>query len=309
MKISIYAPYAKERFESASRCSFASCTNRRNAEVIRGPSPRRPAVQKRYRSAAGSMAIPRKLYSTRRRWDIVSAEFSPDRRNVVYRVYVRDVSKSSLSTFELFSNVDGGASVPLAVGEISDYWWAANSKEVYYGEMPQDGTFVRLMRTTAKGGTPSLVLNTEDDLYGYSSDNAGRFLARTRENMTRPPEVAIAGLSTGEVRRVERTEEAASVPPAPPVEDAEAKELFGARDLHIVDVYDVVVTGKRAVLRPRLLCREETPGFLRLRSQGQAPQPYCRRIPGLGIPRSKQQQASKSRSVLCGRCLAGSLGA
>jgi hypothetical protein len=44
--------------------------------------------------------------------------------------------------------------------------------------------------------------------------------------------------------KVERTEEAASVPPAPPVEDAEAKGLFGARDLHIVDVYDVEGNGK-----------------------------------------------------------------
>jgi hypothetical protein len=42
--------------------------------------------------------------------------------------------------------------------------------------------------------------------------------------------------------KVERTEEAASVPP--PVEDAEAKGLFGARDLHIVDVYDVEGNGK-----------------------------------------------------------------
>jgi hypothetical protein len=45
-------------------------------------------------------------------------------------------------------------------------------------------------------------------------------------------------------RKLDRVEEAASVPPAPPVEDAEAKGLFGARDLHIVDVYDVVGNGK-----------------------------------------------------------------
>src|SRR5712692_1226582 len=45
-------------------------------------------------------------------------------------------------------------------------------------------------------------------------------------------------------RKVERAEEAASVPPPPPVEDAEAKGLFGARDLHIVDVYDVEGDGK-----------------------------------------------------------------
>jgi hypothetical protein len=45
-------------------------------------------------------------------------------------------------------------------------------------------------------------------------------------------------------RKVERAEEGASVPPAPPVEDAEAKGLFGARDLHIVDVYDVEGNGK-----------------------------------------------------------------
>ena len=45
-------------------------------------------------------------------------------------------------------------------------------------------------------------------------------------------------------RKLDRAEEAASVPPAPPVEDAEAKGLFGARDLHIVDVYDVEGNGK-----------------------------------------------------------------
>ena len=45
-------------------------------------------------------------------------------------------------------------------------------------------------------------------------------------------------------RKVEKAEEAASVPPSPPVEDAEAKALLGARDLHIVDVYDVAGNGK-----------------------------------------------------------------
>jgi hypothetical protein len=45
-------------------------------------------------------------------------------------------------------------------------------------------------------------------------------------------------------RKLDRAEEAASVPPAPPVEDVEAKGLFGARDLHIVDVYDVEGNGK-----------------------------------------------------------------
>jgi len=45
-------------------------------------------------------------------------------------------------------------------------------------------------------------------------------------------------------RKLDSAEEAASVPPAPPVEDAEAKGLFGARDLHIVDVYDVEGNGK-----------------------------------------------------------------
>jgi hypothetical protein len=45
-------------------------------------------------------------------------------------------------------------------------------------------------------------------------------------------------------RKLDRAEEAASAPPAPPVEDAEAKGLFGARDLHIVDVYDVEGNGK-----------------------------------------------------------------
>ena len=44
--------------------------------------------------------------------------------------------------------------------------------------------------------------------------------------------------------KVERTEDAVSAPPAPPVEDAEARGLFGARDLHIVDVYDVEGNGK-----------------------------------------------------------------
>jgi hypothetical protein len=45
-------------------------------------------------------------------------------------------------------------------------------------------------------------------------------------------------------RKVDKAEEAASVPPSPTIEDAEAKGLFGARDLHIVDVYDVTSNGK-----------------------------------------------------------------
>lgn len=45
-------------------------------------------------------------------------------------------------------------------------------------------------------------------------------------------------------RKLQRAEQEASASANPPVEDAEAKELFGARELHIVDVYDVDSTGK-----------------------------------------------------------------
>jgi hypothetical protein len=41
-----------------------------------------------------------------------------------------------------------------------------------------------------------------------------------------------------------QTEAAAVAPPAPEVGEAEAKELLGARDLHIVDVYDVDSNGR-----------------------------------------------------------------
>lgn len=44
--------------------------------------------------------------------------------------------------------------------------------------------------------------------------------------------------------RLAWTERALKTPANPPIEDAEAKNLLGARDLHIVDVYDVDSNGK-----------------------------------------------------------------
>lgn len=48
-----------------------------------------------------------------------------------------------------------------------------------------------------------------------------------------------------DAEQVRGLEQAASVAPGPPVSEEEAKELFGARDLHIVDVYDVDSVGNR----------------------------------------------------------------
>ena len=44
--------------------------------------------------------------------------------------------------------------------------------------------------------------------------------------------------------RLEWTQQAVKIPANPPIEPAEANSLFGARDLHIVDVYDVDGSGK-----------------------------------------------------------------
>jgi hypothetical protein len=89
----------------------------------------------------------------------------------------------------------------------------------------QLGNDLNVARTTQKD---------EEGLVGELQAKLERATARLQEQQQ-----LVADLG----RKLEKAE-ATAVPAPPPIEDAEAKNLFGARDLHIVDVYDVASNGK-----------------------------------------------------------------
>jgi dipeptidyl aminopeptidase/acylaminoacyl peptidase len=135
-------------------------------------------------------------------------QISPDRKMVTYSRYVDDFSESEwLSWPVLLKSMDGGPPVVLTHGAYygsEQYWWAPDSKAIYYTdfdpENANDGRPSKLMVVDATGGKARQVLKSSGLLGAYSADRSGRLLACFRENNTTPPELALADLSTGEVR-------------------------------------------------------------------------------------------------------------
>ena len=138
---------------------------------------------------------------------ISAAKVSPDRKKVLYQRFVDDFSESPWWPWPLLmTSVKGGAPVILNIWTYfaGQYWWSPDSKEVYYTEDNNvDANDLRpskLMVIAATGGKPRQVLNFPGFLTSYSADRSGHLLACTREDDVTPPEVALADLSTGEVR-------------------------------------------------------------------------------------------------------------
>jgi len=132
---------------------------------------------------------------------------SPDRKKVAFTRYVDDSSESAWTSWRLFvKSVDGGAPVAITLWAYysGEYWWGPDSNAIYYTEDDHQDTGklrkTRVMSAAATGGKPHLVLELPGFLHDYSADRSGRLLGCIRENDTTPPEVAVADLSTGEVR-------------------------------------------------------------------------------------------------------------
>jgi dipeptidyl aminopeptidase/acylaminoacyl peptidase len=138
---------------------------------------------------------------------IYSYNVSPDRKRVAYWRIADDASKSQFRTYPLLVKLtDGGAPVTLTTWPYSpgEYWWSPDSKQIYFteynGNNPDDPHTTSVMAVAATGGESRPVLVSSDVFTQYSTDKSRRLLACIRENSTTPPEVALADLSTGEVR-------------------------------------------------------------------------------------------------------------
>src|SRR5208283_5179461 len=96
---------------------------------------------------------------------LLDAKVSPDGHRVAYRII--DDSPGIKVFYKLFSKpVRGGTAVDVAPGIyfIVDYWWAADSKRIYYIQNGGDGYPDKLMTVTAEGGTPKPVFSSSDSL-------------------------------------------------------------------------------------------------------------------------------------------------
>jgi len=139
---------------------------------------------------------------------IMSVKISPDATKMVYQRWVGDAAESGAWSYPLLLKSTSGVGSPIVltpgIYTVAQYWWTPDSQKIYYTQFDGDGHSPRLMRIAVPGGVPRQVLKTNegDYLSEYSVDHAGRFLACSWENSTTPPEVAVADLSTGEVRRL-----------------------------------------------------------------------------------------------------------
>jgi len=138
---------------------------------------------------------------------IYSYNVSPDRKKVAYWRIADDASQSQFRTYPLLVKLtDGGSPVTLTTWPYypGEYWWSPDSKQIYFtednGNHPDDPNTTRIMTAAASGGEARPVLDSADVFSQYSTDKSRRLLACFRENSTTPPEVALADLSTGEVR-------------------------------------------------------------------------------------------------------------
>jgi dipeptidyl aminopeptidase/acylaminoacyl peptidase len=138
---------------------------------------------------------------------IYSYNVSPDRKRVAYWRIADDASRSQFRTYPLLVRlISGGVPVTLATWPYypGEYWWSPDSKQIYFtednGNNPDDPRTTRIMAAAAAGGEVRPVLDSSDVFSQYSSDKSRRLLACIREKSITPPEVALADLSTGEVR-------------------------------------------------------------------------------------------------------------
>jgi dipeptidyl aminopeptidase/acylaminoacyl peptidase len=137
---------------------------------------------------------------------IMGVRISPNAAMLLYQRWVGTSAESGAWSYPLLlkSANAPGPSIVLTpdVYSVAQYWWSPDSQEIYYAQFDGDGHSPKLMRMAVSGGAPQQVLKTNegDYLSEYSIDYLGRFLACSRENNTTPAEVAIADVSTGQVR-------------------------------------------------------------------------------------------------------------
>jgi dipeptidyl aminopeptidase/acylaminoacyl peptidase len=139
-------------------------------------------------------------------WGISEAKISPDGKRVAYGRALQDPSESKYYAYPLYSRpVEGGPSVVLTPNiYIDQFWWSADSKEIYYNdykaEASDDPRPSKLIAVPATGGKARTVADLPGAQYGYSVDQSVRLLACLHENSTTPDELEFVDMSTGETR-------------------------------------------------------------------------------------------------------------
>jgi dipeptidyl aminopeptidase/acylaminoacyl peptidase len=138
---------------------------------------------------------------------ILSFAVSPDYKMVAYTGMANDPTQSQWITHPLLVRpLAGGPSVTVATWPEDPelFWWGSDSREVYFtnygNSSPDDPLKTKLMAVSAHGGKPRLVLESPFFHWLYSVDHSNRFAAFIREDSTTAPELALADLSTGEMR-------------------------------------------------------------------------------------------------------------
>jgi dipeptidyl aminopeptidase/acylaminoacyl peptidase len=139
--------------------------------------------------------------------NIGRAKISPDGKNVVYQRTLDDPSEAGQMVYPLFLRpTEGGKSIVLtpSMYYVAEFWWSPDSKAIYYTEYDSTGADdlrpSKLMVVSATGGAARKILDSPGNLYYYSHDRSGRFLACIYDNTTTLPELVLADLSVGETR-------------------------------------------------------------------------------------------------------------
>jgi dipeptidyl aminopeptidase/acylaminoacyl peptidase len=132
---------------------------------------------------------------------LLDAKVSPDGRRVAYRTI--DDSPGIKVFYRLFSKpVRGGTPVDVAPGIyfIGDYWWAADSRKIYYTQNVGDGRPEKLMVVAAEGGTPKQAFSSSDSLYSCAPDKSFQYMACAGENKATPSQIVLVDIAAGKVR-------------------------------------------------------------------------------------------------------------
>ena len=137
---------------------------------------------------------------------ITNFSISPDHKMVAYSYLVDNPAESKWGEYPLAVRpLAGGPSITLATWyEYTElFWWGADSKEIYFtshSSDPDDPRKDKLMAVSAHGGKPRLVFDSPFFQRMYSVDRSSRFAAFLREDNTTSDELALADLSSGEMR-------------------------------------------------------------------------------------------------------------
>lgn len=133
---------------------------------------------------------------------LLDAKVSPNGSRVAYRI-IDDSPSGPKIFYKLFSkSVRGGTPVDLAPGVylVDDYWWAADSRRIYYSRYLGDGHPNKIMAVPAEGGTPKEVFSSSDSLYSCVPDKSFQYMACASETRSAPSKIAVIELTAGTVR-------------------------------------------------------------------------------------------------------------